>query len=87
VAVLPSMTVCRALPGKRQLLRRYGTSPHELDFDEVEFAQRLADRDRIEYARKALMVEAPRLQEHLKVLSRKGAEENVTRLRGNRKRK
>jgi transcriptional regulator with XRE-family HTH domain len=44
-------------PGGQALMaidRTYGISPRELDLDEVAFAQRLADPDRMEYARKTL---------------------------------
>lgn len=64
-------------PGGQALMaidRLYGISPRELDLDEVEFAQRLANPDRMEYARKAL---APKLNDVKRLARELGAEVHV----------
>jgi transcriptional regulator with XRE-family HTH domain len=48
-------------PGGQALMtidRAYGIGPRELDLDEVEFAQRLANPERMEYAREQLASKA-----------------------------
>jgi hypothetical protein len=59
--------------------RTYGISPRELDLNEAEFAQRLADPDRMEYAAKAL---APKLSDVKRVAKELDLEVHV----GGRKR-
>jgi transcriptional regulator with XRE-family HTH domain len=63
-------------PGGQALMtidRTYGISPRDLDSDESEFAQRLADPDRINYAKRQLKP-PPRLKDVKRVAKAAGAE-------------
>ena len=63
-------TVSQWLTGKRypsgqalaEIDKRYGISPRDLDLDPDDFAQRLADRSRLEYARKSLAITKTRVE-------------------------